>query len=808
MMALRPYQQAAITAIYDYFDRKAGHPVAVIPTAGGKSLVMASFIQGVLTQWPDQRILIVTHVRELIAQNYAELIGIWPEAPAGIYSAGLGKRDLSARILFAGIQSIHKRAYDVQQCDLVLIDEAHLIPCSSNTMYRRFLDTLAGINPALKVIGFTATPYRLDSGMLHEGEGALFTDIAYEISVRDLIDAGFLCPLISKAASISAVGVEAVKPWSATRRITVAADRDEMADGSKTPSRRGEKAAATLAERLANVLPVSMSLPGEPGQSLDWLDVLRRDGVDPVRSGIEAATLIECRDTTASEESDDDVDHFDHKAEIVRLAKLTPFDYERERITAAKRLRIRPMVLDGFVKGARLRKSGTDEDDLFPVVEPWPTQVDPAELLDAIRDVIHQFIVCSAEVLAAVPLWVVFTWLIDRVQVAPLLVITAPTMKCGKSQLLSVVRRLSSRPLAASNISTAAIYRIIEAWAPTLLIDEADAFLGRNEELRGILDSGHTRELAYVYRLVGDDHEPARFSTWGAKAIAGIGHLPATIADRAIILELRRKLPHENAERLRHADAGIFDELRSKLARFAQDAGEIIGCMRPTLPDKLNDRAQDNWEPLLAIADHAGGHWPDTARATALKLSGVSGETLSLSSELLADVRDVFEQRGGDKIATNDLLATLNADEERPWATYRRGKPLNARDLAQLLREYGIKPDSKWMGHRMVLRGYSRADFEDAFARYLPVGTSEDPAVQSGTEEERGNLEAPGFMGRISLPPPLPVPPPSLPPLAHSGIPKPIAACEEPSAMRKPAETLTPSGIAHESGDVGDDIEL
>ena len=200
MLTLRPYQQAAIDAIYGYFAENAGHPLVVIPTAGGKSLVMAAFVEGVLRAWPDQRILIVTHVRELIAQNHAELIGLWRDAPAGIYSAGLGRRDLGARILFAGIQSIHRRAYDVQQCDLVLIDEAHLIPGSSDTMYRRFLDTLTRINPQLKVIGFTATPYRLDSGMLHEGKGALFTDIAYEVSVRQLIDDGYLCPLVSKAA--------------------------------------------------------------------------------------------------------------------------------------------------------------------------------------------------------------------------------------------------------------------------------------------------------------------------------------------------------------------------------------------------------------------------------------------------------------------------------------------------------------------------------------------------------------------------------------------------------------------------------
>jgi len=196
-LTLRPYQSGAIQGIYNYFHEDTGNPLVVIPTAGGKSLVMATFVEGVLKAYPDQRILIVTHVRELIEQNYTELKKLWPQAPAGIYSAGLKQRDIHARILFAGIQSIHKRVYDVQQCDLVLIDEAHLIPRSSNTMYRRFLSDLARLNPQMKVIGLTATPYRLDSGLLHEGDDAIFTDIAYEVSVRELIDQGYLSPLIT-----------------------------------------------------------------------------------------------------------------------------------------------------------------------------------------------------------------------------------------------------------------------------------------------------------------------------------------------------------------------------------------------------------------------------------------------------------------------------------------------------------------------------------------------------------------------------------------------------------------------------------
>ncbi|NKB29806.1 MAG: DEAD/DEAH box helicase [Rhodobacteraceae bacterium] len=213
MLTLRPYQDTAISSIYDYFQTNKGNPLVVIPTAGGKSLVMASFIEGVLKAWPDQRILIVTHVRELIAQNHAEMIGLWPEAPAGIYSAGLGKREAQARVLFAGIQSIHRRAHEIGHTDLVLIDEAHLIPGNASTMYRRFLDALQAINPALKVIGLTATPFRTGSGMLHEGKDALFTDIAYEAPVRDLIDAGYLSPLVSKQPNtrldVSKVGTRA-----------------------------------------------------------------------------------------------------------------------------------------------------------------------------------------------------------------------------------------------------------------------------------------------------------------------------------------------------------------------------------------------------------------------------------------------------------------------------------------------------------------------------------------------------------------------------------------------------------------------
>ena len=198
-MELREYQREAIDAIYQYYQDYSGNALIVLPTASGKSLVMSFFIQEVLTAWQDQRILVLTHVKELIKQNYCELMEIWTTAPAGIYSAGLNRREAHAQILFAGIQSVHSRAKELEEFDLILIDESHLVPRKSDTMYRRFLDDMKKMNELVKIIGLTATHYRLDSGLLTEGDNRIFTDIAYEISVTRLIDEGFLCPLITKA---------------------------------------------------------------------------------------------------------------------------------------------------------------------------------------------------------------------------------------------------------------------------------------------------------------------------------------------------------------------------------------------------------------------------------------------------------------------------------------------------------------------------------------------------------------------------------------------------------------------------------
>ncbi len=407
------------------------------------------------------------------------------------------------------------------------------------------------------------------------------------------------------------------------------------------------------------------------------------------------------------------------QAILVELAALSPFDYDRVRIAKAKELNIRPATLDNIIKINRTlnKKENTTP---FLVIKPWHEPIDPAELLTEVANTIKRFIVCQPETIHAATLWIAMTWFIDAIQIAPLAVITAPEKRCGKSQLLFLLGRLVNRPLAASNITPAALFRSIDAWQPTLLIDEVDTFIRENEELRGLLNCGHTRESAYTVRVVGDDHTPKLFFVWGAKALAGIGQLSDTLVDRAITLELRRKLANEKTERLRHAEPTLFKTLTEKLARFAMDYTNKIAIAQPILPEALNDRAQDNWEPLFAIADIAGKEWPQWAQTAAIKLSGDSKEAPSISIELLADIQEIFENRKTDRITSADLITALCTDEEKMWATYNRGFHIKPRQIASRLKEFGIISNTIRIG-MTTAKGYLKSQFIDAFARYLAM---------------------------------------------------------------------------------------
>ena len=203
-MILRPYQSDAIAAIYNYFMAENGNPIVAIPTGAGKAVIIGEFVRGIFQHYPHQRVMMLTHNREIISQNMQKLLTLWPTAPAGIYSAGIGRRESHFPITFAGIASVAGKASFFGHQDLVLIDECHLVGTKDSTMYRTFLAALKKVNPQLKVIGFTATHYRLGLGLLTEGE--LFSDICYDLTGLDafnhLLDEGYLSPLIPKRTAM------------------------------------------------------------------------------------------------------------------------------------------------------------------------------------------------------------------------------------------------------------------------------------------------------------------------------------------------------------------------------------------------------------------------------------------------------------------------------------------------------------------------------------------------------------------------------------------------------------------------------
>jgi len=402
--------------------------------------------------------------------------------------------------------------------------------------------------------------------------------------------------------------------------------------------------------------------------------------------------------------------------------------------SALKQIGIRAPV--NLVKAA-LQSTRTDHDSqqgqmvIFENVEPWADPVDGNQLVRDIRGTFRDHAKLPNGGATLLAFWVLHAYVFDIADISPFLGITSPEKRCGKTVVLSILKALVRRPLATANITPAAVFRTIEKYCPTLLIDEADTFVLENNELRGVLNSGHTKASAFVIRTVGDDHEPRIFATWCPRVFALIGDLPATLEDRSIRLRMQRKTAKENVKRFRvQKIAKKLEIIRRKAARWALDNLEALRDAEPDVPEELNDRAQDNWRPLLAIADAIGGCWPKRARKVSLMLSAPeAAEENSNSIKLLADIRNIFQKKGADKLHTETILNHLHRMEERPWAELKMGKPITATQLARLLKKYDIGPREVWR-HGRNLRGYELADFQNLFRRYLPPS---DPLGPLGT---------------------------------------------------------------------------
>lgn len=278
-------------------------------------------------------------------------------------------------------------------------------------------------------------------------------------------------------------------------------------------------------------------------------------------------------------------------------------------------------------------------------------------------------------------------------------------------------------------MTAAVLTRKIDAESPTLLLDESDAAFGGEKEyaeaLRGVLNTGHRRGgTASCCAGQGTNLSFRDFSTYCAKAIAGIGKLPDTVADRAISVRLKRTARNEKVERFRLRDVESESrKLQEKIEAWCSGIIPTLRDARPELPNELTDRQQDGAEPLLAIADAAGGDWPRAIRQSLIELcAGAQAADSSIGVQLLADIWQVFDSRGVDRLASADLVAALCEIETSPWVEWFHGKPITPGKLARLLSSHEIKPHTIRIGDKTP-KGYQRDEFEDAWTRYLRISS-------------------------------------------------------------------------------------
>ena len=408
----------------------------------------------------------------------------------------------------------------------------------------------------------------------------------------------------------------------------------------------------------------------------------------------------------------------EEQALLRALTKKDRIEYDRERKRAAKKLGIRPGTLDDVVKELRDETAARELPCPWWEVEPWQDAVETPALLIEVQQQIRKYVVMTEEQSLAAALWTVMAWVHARAAThSPILMVTSPQPNSGKSTLLGVLGFLTPRSLVCVGLSEAVLFRAIDLWQPTLITDEADTAFTDNEGLRGVYNAGWTRGTG-VLRCVGDNHKPQMFEVFCPRALGLKGKdLPDTTATRCIAVEMRRKLPGETVADFAHMDDANFAMLRRKLARWADDSWEAMSKAVPQVPMGFHNRVRRNWWLLLAIAESAGADWADRARKAATAIEGVR-DGGDIEVELLADIKAAFDADGLSEISTKDLIAALTAHEERPWATYNRGNPINAHRLGRILRKYGIVSEDV-RPNGIHAKGYKRVHFEEAWERYL-----------------------------------------------------------------------------------------
>jgi hypothetical protein len=360
-----------------------------------------------------------------------------------------------------------------------------------------------------------------------------------------------------------------------------------------------------------------------------------------------------------------------------------------------------------------------------------------ARLLDWCCQWFHRYVIVTSAQGVVLAVWTLHCYAIAAAETTAYLHVTAPEKGCGKSRLLEVLEQIVKTPCLTGGMTAAALVRTVDKDCPTLLLDEMDAAFGGEKEfaesLRGILNEGFRRG-GNIRKCDGKNHDVRTFQVFGPKALAGIGKIPDTIASRCIVIQMRRKLPEESVEPFRIRDVrNAAKPLREALGAW-EKSGVIkaLERARPVFREGLSDRQLDMSEPLLAIADLAGGEWPALLRhSLSVLFSSAASEDASRGVALLLDVRAVFNtQTGGHggSIFTSGLVAALNKMEESPWSGWNKGTGMTAANLAKLLKPYNITPGTVRIGS-VTSKGYKREAFNDVWNRYLAPLSDESPDI-------------------------------------------------------------------------------
>ncbi len=407
---------------------------------------------------------------------------------------------------------------------------------------------------------------------------------------------------------------------------------------------------------------------------------------------------------------------------IKQLAELLPLEYERQRKKAAEKLGCREAILDKLVEEKR-QKLNPSHDTLqgrglmFAEVEQWPEPVSGSELLTQLSDTFSRYIALpngAADVLA---LWCAHAHAFESFLCSPRLNISSPEKRCGKTTLRDLLALFVPRPLPTENLTLAVLFRTVHLHKPTILADEVDTWLEKKDELQGLLNSGH-RKGGMVFRCVGDDYDVRGFEVFATAVLCGIGALPSTLIDRSIVIRLKRAKPGEVQERFQLRPTHFELELCRKLIRFCGDNRQAFEASEPVLPAEAFNRLGDNWRPLFAIAEVAGGNWPQRANNAFASLVTKEADEEGLAIMLLADIRQVLSETDSGRIFSGVLAGALCALSDRPWSEANRGRPISENWLARRLGVFGIKPNGLRIKTDRA-RGYEAEDFKEAFERYL-----------------------------------------------------------------------------------------